>query len=495
MRSIAAIAKAAAATTAGMVQSRSEEPAFNELLFKATHNSYAGRTVGTMQRQRDDGVWFVELDIFAENVASFSDYRIGHDGPGKGVALGDGNPTEVTLSAWLKCLNDWSSSNPEHAAITLLIDIKAAKVSDVADCAAATSGLASKESYTDGDLAYLNDELRRAFGAKLYRASEFPGTWPPDHDLRGRMLVVLSGDVCTRRAYRWSNGDNPAVAMNSKRQVIEVHDSGMGQLWYWTGQYQEDGSVAWYRRGRYDTGKHPAVAVNDDGWVVAVHEAPGATPDSAPLCYILGRLDSDHEIQWANSFSGTRYGDGVKPTVRFPDPKSLELDEVHQSKSRDQNWQSKALIATDSNTLQWDSSHLPGSKSKGGIAAISSDLWIEVFASDEPSTIGRTLWYRTPKVEKRRIRHEQIAFIEYQKGEDSSLLEDGAVFCAAPSSPQNIPWAVVHRMRTRLVRFWSLNTIYPELGSLTVPPVNFPATDNPFSEAYSDYCERIHVVK
>ena len=48
---------------------------------------------------------------------------------------------------------------------------------------------------------------------------------------------------------------------------VEVHDSGSGTLWYWTGQYGADGRITWLRHGKYDTGKTPAVAVLRECWV------------------------------------------------------------------------------------------------------------------------------------------------------------------------------------------------------------------------------------
>src|SRR4029077_6447964 len=129
------------------------------------------------------------------------------------------------------------------------------------------SSLSKKRSYGEGNLTFLNARLRSILGKKLYSAEELHGTWPSVEALRNRFIVVLSGNFESRREYVWDTGRNPAVASNSLGNVVEVHNSGDGNLWYWSGKRSPDGSVRWMRHGCYDTGQKPAVAINNNGVV------------------------------------------------------------------------------------------------------------------------------------------------------------------------------------------------------------------------------------
>ena len=128
--------------------------------------------------------------------------------------------------------------------------------------------------------------------------------------LRNRFVLVLSGHEESRQLYKRDRGYHPAVAINDSGQVMEVHDSGSGSLWYWTGQMRNDGSVEWKRHGRYDSGQKPAIALNNDGWFVEVHQSESATT----LWYRSGYLDSDYNPVFQNS---EQYDEGIEPTIRF----------------------------------------------------------------------------------------------------------------------------------------------------------------------------------
>lgn len=104
-----------------------------------------------------------------------------------------------------------------------------------------------------------------------------------------------------------------------------------------------------------------------------------------------------------------------------------------------------------------------------------------------------TLCYATPTTARARIRHEQLLFVEHQKGEDRALLNDGVLFVAAPARAENLAWAYSQRFEGRVVRLWRFNE--PLAHSPDDAPANFPATDDPHAPWYREYCEQIGAVK
>ncbi|MFD2348738.1 hypothetical protein ACFSTC_03995 [Nonomuraea ferruginea] len=242
-----------------------------------------------------------------------------------------GNPASNLLRDWLTVIDTWSTNHPTAAPITVALDIK--------------DDLTDNTSYAAGNLAALNQELVSVFGAKLLRASDYPATPPTVGALRGRVLALLSGNARTRALYKRDSGTSPAVAMNGRGQVAEVHDSGSGDLWYWSGTYGSDGTVTWLRHGRYDSGMTPAVALNDDGDLVEVHRSQNATT----LWYRVGRLAADGEITWSPS---RQYDNGVLPTIRF-DATGTRLREIHRSQSNSQNWTWAGALDPAARTVTW----------------------------------------------------------------------------------------------------------------------------------------------
>lgn len=315
---------------------------YNDLVFRATHNSYAGAPsgdLGSLRRQLDRGVRFLELDVHDNEFAS-AGYRIGHESPGSGVVHAGGNPRSDRLGAWLQTIARWSVGNSRHAPITLALDLK--------------DRLTDNRSFAQGNLARLNQELLEAFGPRLFTAEQLPGgRWPTLEALRGRLIVVLSGDQWTRLAYLRDPGHNPAVAVNSTGRVVEVHDSGGGELWYWTGEFASPGRLLWHRHGRYDTGQRPAVARNDAGFLVEVHEDPD--PGDDRLWYRVGRLTSDLEIDWLSQagrgFPGA--DQGVSPSIRFVDRASELVREVHESPSSGLHWYWNGSLDVASRAVAW----------------------------------------------------------------------------------------------------------------------------------------------
>ena len=302
------------------------DPAFQkplaECVVRSTHNSYSGNFSGqrgTITDQLDAGVRFLEFNFHDSpwSIGSPS-YLIGHSAPGAEVWTDGDNPDGPDLEAWLETIADWSAAHPGHLPITVLLDSK--------------GNLTDNPSFAHGNLAFLNALVSSVFGTKLLLAADVPGKLPIVAEMLGRIVVVLSGNLETRLGYLRDEGFAPAIAVNDGGDAVEVHHSGSGDLWYWTGKVQADGTVAWYRHGKYDTGTNPAVALNNSGWVVEVHQSE----NNATLWYTVGKLTSEHEILWVDA---KEFDTGITPTVKFVDLDGLELHEVHVSEGTGKHWE------------------------------------------------------------------------------------------------------------------------------------------------------------
>src|SRR4051812_40574481 len=287
---------------------------YNEVVVAATHNSYSGGDRGSIPHQLDAGVRFIEFDVH-DNDFERNGYRIGHGEPGADVAHIPGNPATNALTDWLDVVARWSSRN-QQAPILLALDLK--------------DSLTDNRSFAAGNLANLNAVLASHL-PRLFPARELgAGAWP---ELRDQVLVLLSGNHGTRQGYLRDGGENPAVAVDARGRIVEVHDSGSGDLWYWTGEFLSPTEVRWHRHGWYDTGQLPAVALDSSGRIVEVHQRP----DGEQLYYRIGRLGNDFELKWTQAggrpFPGNDGGRG--PTVRFAGGDRVR--ELHQG-STGQHW-------------------------------------------------------------------------------------------------------------------------------------------------------------
>ena len=453
---------------------------YNEVVLAATHNSYAGVAsgdLGPLRRQLDGGVRFVELDVH-DNEFGSRGYRIGHEAPGDQVSHGGGNPRTDRLTAWLRAIADWSDANPRHAPITVALDIK--------------DDLTDNRSFAEGDLARLNSELVDGF-PRLYTSEQLGSdAWPSVDALRGQVIVVLSGHEPTRVAYVRDRGHNPAVAVNAAGHVVEVHDSGGGDLWYWTGELTAPRQVRWRRHGRYDTGQRPAVALDDAGRVVEVHEDPDAGDHQ--LWYRIGRLTDDLEIRWSSrdgrSFPGADRG--VSPSVRFVVDAPNRVREIHLSEETGEHWYWNGQCSASASSIAWTREEAKGGRTQEPLfdkaSAASGDTAIAVRTGSHGAFGSDTLLHTAGTAESQRIRYEQIAFVEVQRGDQSGLESEGAWFFAASAKdPDARRWAQGRRFDHKLVRLWEFND--PRFG--TDPPQSFPATDHPASDWYQAYCAAV----
>ena len=449
-----------------------DELPFASAIFRATHNSYSGDVDGAkgpILGQLDRGVRFIELDVHDNGYDTTHDYGVGHDSPGNAVDHAGGNPASNALRDWLVPIATWSGSHPTHAPLLVMLDLK--------------DDLTDNPSFAAGNLAALNAELRAALGSQMVLARDLPGPLPTIGTLRGRILTLLSGHPGTRAAYRRDVGHDPAVALNGHGQVVEVHDSGAGVLWYWTGVYGSDGKVTWQRHGQYDTGKTPAVALNDDGWLVEVHQSQNENT----LWSHAGRLGADGEITWSPS---VKYDNGVLPTVRFLDPAGTALREIHRSDGSDQNWDWHGTLDTGSRTVAWDSAtHGKTSDARYDAAvSVQGSSRVSVWTGADGASPAETVRYTTDRVAADRIAYPQWAFVEFQAG-DSAELQEGAWFYAATST--NASFITAARKGGRIARGWD----FDDASRATDPLANYPATNTPWADWYTSLVEQAGAVE
>lgn len=436
-----------------------DELPFGSAIFRATHNSYSGNINGrrgSIVSQLDSGVRFIEFDIHDNGYATNHDYSVGHDSPGDEVDH-TGNPASNLLRDWLQTVSAWSAAHPTAAPIVVMLDLK--------------DNLTDNPSFAAGDLAALNKELSDVFGSRLLPAADVPGKLGTIGELRGRVLSLISGDGTTRTGYRRDGGYNPAVALNARGQVVEVHDSGSGTLWYWTGTYGPGGRVTWLRHGQYDTGVTPAVALNDDGVLVEVHKSE----NEDTLWYHVGRLDANGEITWSAS---RKYDTGILPTIRFIDGGST-VREIHRSPTYNQNWDWYGKLDASAFTVSWDSARHGKTSDPRYDKAVSvqGSTRVAVWTGVDGAAPAQTLLYGTDRVTSDRIRYVQTAFDEFQSG-DSAVLQEGAVFYAAPATDTSFITSA--RQGGHVVRGWGFDSA----SNATSPLANYPATDYPSDSWY-----------
>jgi hypothetical protein len=427
-------------------------PAFAASVFRATHNSYSGNVDGaknSLAHQLDNGVRFLELDVHDNGYATSHDYAVGHDSPGNLVDHSGGNPASNNLRDWLTVVNTWSAQHPAAAPIVVMLDLK--------------DDLTDNPTYAAGNLTALNQELESVFGGRLLRAQDYPAAQPDVDALRGRVLPLLSGDGGSRTEYKRDVGYHPAVALNGRGQVVEVHDSGAGVLWYWSGTYGADGRVTWLRHGKYDSGQTPAVALDDDGDLVEVHQSPGATT----LWYRVGKLGADGELTWQASH---QYDNGVLPTVAFTDAAGTRLREIHQSQSSSQNWAWTGVLS--GTTVSWTGNAKTSDARFAKATATSAGRTVSVWTGADGPTSSQTLRADTDRVPGDRIRYRQVAFDEFQQG-DSAELQQGALFYGAPATQSSFITSA--RRAGKLVRGWDFDSA----GQATTPLASYPATNHP----------------
>ena len=423
---------------------------FNEAMIAATHNSYSGGTRRTIQEQLEAGVRFVELDVHSDDYLA-SGYQIGHDAPGDEVEQGEGNPSTIAIADWLAMLWDWHSANPNHVPLTVGLDIK--------------DDIYASPTVADGNLAALNQLVEQTFGDALLTEAEVADGWPLVDELRGRILVVLSGSTSTRLGYRRTIGANPAVADDGGR-VLVAHE-GDGDVVVWSGSREE-----FLRYERIPGVQDPAIdVIGDDVLLVAV--AGGA------LQWRHGTLNAEHSISWSG------------PLEPFPDASTASNPSVRFQGSRDVVRQTHE----DPNgaPVTWEGQWDAGSGAYVWAAVVpAEDRFDETTSTGAAVAQTQTEAYAdvltiTLDGATRRVRPAQRMFSESQFSGPVEFESDGVMmFAANQIGGDFVAWAETKRAAGGVVRLWKFNlpNILPE------PPPNYPATDQPFADWYQSYCAR-----
>jgi len=438
---------------------------YDEATFKATHNSFSGGDRGAIIEQLDAGVRLIELD-FHDNSYDSHGFRVGHDSPGDEVDLGEFNPDTDALGEWLSLLASWSASHIGHSPITVVLDIK--------------DDLTDNRHTDEGSLAAVNQLIEDTLGTRLYRRTEWAGSWPTLDELAGQFVVVISGEDegDSRKAYVRDRGEDPAVAINDHGQVVEVHKShSHDDLWYWTGQMRSDGTIEWLHHGRYDSGVQPAVALNNEGWLVEVHKSESRDR----LFYWTGVLDAGGDIVWAEHDD---YDNGVTPTIQFDDLDGTSLMAIHTSDSdSDQNWDWALTLDESSGELDWGAHDRTDAELFDKTTGSSSEGSVLVSTDEDGAGDEDTLLYRTGGAGIERIRYTQLAFIDFFEGEDEILSEASPFMVFEHGDADD---AADWRDSGGIARIWSFGE--SDISGGLTPP-QFPATDTPFAAWYTDWCD------
>jgi hypothetical protein len=431
--------------------------------FAATHNSYSGDisgSRGTIPAQLSGGARFIEYDINLGDFSKNQDYQIGHGSPGYQVDHTAPNPASNNLADWLKMLASWSDQNSGHAPIALGLDAK--------------NNFSGEDSPSAGNPSFLNNELQQYLGARLFTAIDLgTSAWPAWTDLKGKIIVVLSGNSTNRERYRSDQGESPAIGLNAVGTAIVVYKSTQSSnLWYWYGSAQADGSFSWPVHGKYDSGVTPAVAINDAGTIVEVHKSER----TSDLWSRVGKFQNG-QVRWGDSQKiGTS---GSMPSVAWTGTNTVTEVNV------DSNGKNQLLTGTvDSSNLsiQWSKASSTTQPRFSTTTASAGSRSVTVATTSTPA--ANTLVYSTPQVQQARVVYPQIMFTEFQKGDSSQLENDNLWFWASSSSQSNWNWDVQARQAGKIVRMWDFES---DDTNVSTPP-NFPATNTPNDSWYTQYC-------
>jgi hypothetical protein len=431
---------------------------YDQVRFRATHNSYSGGSRGSIEEQLRSGVRLIEFDFHAKGFTELQDFRVGHLKPGMEVARGHGNPDTLALRDWLEAVAGWSNQNV-HAPITIVFDSKNDLVSS--DC---------------GSLAELNEELRAIFSAQLFTRDDYDaaGGWPDTSDMLNRIVCVLSGNGDTRASYRWAFGTQPAMSINSKGDVALVYRSTAGDLNSFLGRVEDSGAIVWQHKSTYCFSKlllsEPAVSVNDNGWIVAAHrlEPPQGFIGSR-LEYKVGRIGDDRRITWSE---GGVFGQGETPRLTI---NGNEVREQHADSGGRRLF--VGALKVQSRKVDWGKARRTQAAPPASDAAIYEG---RTFTCGSDG--GGAILCGVAGSELLPVRFPQLMFVEEQKGDDRGTLRDALFFAA--DAKDKAALAAASATTTPLhqvVRAWGFEQ--PDVPS----PAAIAATDDPLAVWYQAY--------
>ena len=433
---------------------------FHQANFAGTHNSYTGDSKGSITEQLDAGIRVLELDIHIDQLKDTGDYQIGHLWAGEGVALGNGNPNDVSLSLWLMQISTWSDNHVGHAPITIVLDAK--------------DHIMGNLDPEDDSPFFLNTMLLDVFGSKLYTAEEYNNSdngWPTVEELQDRIIVVLSGSEISRIRYNRDEGETPSISINDHGNVLHVHENGTGSIWYWFGNLQEDNTILWTNHGHFALGFNPSVDINNDGYFVVVYE--GFL--TGQIWYQSGQITSDGTVTQLQS--STEYDMGVLPSIRFLDRNTTTLHEIHSSAFTGQNWEWNGALNTTTGEISW-TGNTETSQGRYTVDESFSSAGVVSTQSTVDGNSNNTLHYHSGLINER-IRVPQIVFIEFQFANNDNILDDAHFFAGDATVASFISgWNAIGGV----TRIWKFEP------TIQATP-NFAATDNPFSIEYQQWAE------
>ncbi|MFN8092301.1 MAG: hypothetical protein U0599_08800 [Vicinamibacteria bacterium] len=424
---------------------------YDEVRFRATHNSYSGGARGSVPDQLDAGCRLVELDVHARGFAEIGDFRVGHLKPGAEVSLGGGNPDSLRLRDWLAAVARWSDAHV-HAPITVVLDSK--------------DDLLSPSCGSPEDL---NRIVEEALGPRLFTPADLDaaGGWPDLTELTSRVLCVLSGNGNTRLSYRWAFGAEPALATNARGDAVLVYVATSGDLHAFAGEVRTDGAIAWQSKSSYRYSalplSQPAVAVNDEGWIVAAHRfvPPEGFTGGTRLESLVGRIGADRRVSW---FGPGVYGIGSQVRLAIEGTDVVEWH-VEGGVSR----QRRGVLNTRRGQVRWGSGRRAEADPPAPDSAIHGGRTYRCATDDGGAVLAGPEGGLAP------ARFRPVLFVEEQKGDDRGSVRDALFFAADAKDRAALDAA---RARGQVVRAWGV-----EEADLPCP-AQIAATDAPRAAWY-----------
>lgn len=161
---------------------------YNQVSFKCSHNSYDRDETLVEQLHWDEeepwqgGCRGLELDINQSDEGN--QWSVGHVG---GYSSG-----ERQLSQFLNELRAWSIENPNHDVVTLYLDLKEVQDGFADDIDSYVRTYLDRPIYRPVELMGSQDTLEK--GARY-------NGWPTLNALRGKFIIVLSGDADAKEEY------------------------------------------------------------------------------------------------------------------------------------------------------------------------------------------------------------------------------------------------------------------------------------------------------
>lgn len=169
----------------------------------------------------------------------------------------------------------------------------------------------------------------------------------------------------------------------------------------------------------------------------------------------------------------------------------MHLHGIHASQSHvEQKWARRGVLSSTAAGIEWQDNGKTdsGLYNKSTAEALGFSLSVESAAeysldglAKVPNTLLCTMRISSNNTTVGRIAFPSLAFVEFQEGNLLELLNDGAVFHATKAVHRD--WTAQQRRCGHIVRQWGFN----ERPDGTLPAPNFPATDFPYEDWYSEY--------